>query len=191
MTDKEKLQCMQLGSFITSGQLLEDSNLTKLASIKTSSDHSLDRRLAKSICNFIQNNSDFEESNQSHFLFQKVANTSDKDWNNFHDEVIDCWVKVAHPLLLSTVPLASAGLGFATSVVNNVPRAIETAVPLVASSTGKSLVEVERMINENDLTTEKLQAKIIKYKLLTAKLDREINKRFSKKDKELVLNSIK
>jgi YesN/AraC family two-component response regulator len=28
MTDKEKLQCMQLGSFITSGQLLEDSNLS-------------------------------------------------------------------------------------------------------------------------------------------------------------------
>ena len=144
MTEQEKLKFIQLGSFIESGKICETDNV-KYASVNK--DHSLDRTLARKISEFVDIYSTSENKLTS-LTFKKVANTSDENWSSFEDEIIECWTKTAAPIMLSALPIATAGLGLATSVVNSAPRVVESTVPLISSSTGKSLVEAERLINE-------------------------------------------
>lgn len=167
---------LALGSANIPEELIE-----KTASVVEAKDHSIDRALANSAYDFLSKyTSDRNGSLNSAILLSKTAGTKDEDWSAHDDEVVDCITKVAAPL----IPLVGAGLGASAALAGVGSNLAMKAVPAIGEATGGTVAEAERLVSEDDLTTEQLKAQIIKYRILTAQLDKELNRRFLKKDKE-------
>lgn len=180
-------QFKQLGSYLATGSSLEELNIhvddtatSKYAS--TVKDHSLDRAFVKVASEFIRNYAeDPQKSLGSILCLEKTASTTDEAWSKHDDEVVDVLTKIAHPLL---TPVLAGGITLGTSFLANTPKLLSAGIPVVGSAGGKTLAAGEKAVNEDDLDTEVLKAKIIKYRILTAQLDRELNKRFLKQESD-------
>lgn len=186
--DKDNLsyQFKQLGSYMATGASLEELGISveespKYASSSTIADHNTDRALAKLASNLMKQFSP-ECSSSSIICLEKTASTNDESWSRHDDEVVDTITKVAIAPLVA--PMVAGGITLGTSFLANAPKLLSLGIPVVGSAGGKTLAAGERSINEDDLDTELLKAKIIKYRILTAQLDRELNKRFMKQDSD-------
>lgn len=87
------------------------------------------------------------------------------------------------------MPYASAlggGVGLAARVatpfISAIPTAAAISLPMISNAVGGGYAMAEHLMNEDDLKTEELKALIMKYKMLTAKLDRKISNRRERKE---------
>lgn len=147
----------------------------KSGSISEKLSHHTSRQLLKTAAESIRRYKDTDDFIPSVYLLEKIAATSDKDWTLFCDEVVDIVTKTAATAL--AIPIG-ASLGAASTLIANAPGAIAKALPIIGTSGGSAISSAEHILGEDDVNTEKLKAAIAKYKLLTAKLDREINTRY-------------
>lgn len=193
--DKDNLsyQFKQLGSYMATGASLDELGVSveevegssKYASSSSSSkvaDHSTDRSLAKLASNLMKHFATSDDSVSSVICLEKTASTNDESWSRHDDEVVDTITKVAIAPLVA--PVVAGGITLGTSFLANAPKLLSLGIPVVGSAGGRTLAAGEKSINEDDLDTELLKAKIIKYRILTAQLDRELNKRFMKQDSD-------
>lgn len=162
-----------LGSFIGTAKYADTyektfPELSKKMSLEVS------KKLAKVAADGLAMRLDSSKFQPSVAALQKVANTKDEDWTSFHDEVIDGIVKSAASIVGSASTAASLGLKGLTPVIGTVPALAAASVPLTGMTLGGGIHAAERAINEDEVETEKLKALIIKYKQMTAKLEREI-----------------
>lgn len=148
----------------------------KPGSITEKLSHHSSRKLLKTAAEAIRQYKDNDEFSPSAYLLDKVANTSDKEWTLFCDGVVDLVTKTAATAL--AIPVG-ASLGAVSTLVANTPGAIAKTIPIVGTSGGSAISGAEHILSEDDINTEKLKAAIVKYKILTAKLDREINTRYA------------
>lgn len=147
----------------------------KSGSISEKLSHHSSRKLLKTAAESIRKYKDTDEFIPSVYLLNKIANTADKDWTLFCDEIVDLVTKTAATAV--AIPIG-ASLGAASTLLANAPGAIAKALPVIGTSGGSAISSAEHILSEDDINTEKLKAAIVKYKLLTAKLDREINTRY-------------
>ena len=175
LTKQEEEICLDLGA------ALSGVTQTKTAStLKPSESNDLSRALAKAVSKYASLRTDKSEFNSISIIMDKIASTSDEDWNSFCDEAIDDVVKLA-----ATIPLISAGVGATAGLVTPVlaqaaamtPRIVSGGIPVAGQVVGGGVNIGEHALNQDELETEKLKALIAKYKMLTAKLDREIKLR--------------
>ena len=150
--------------------MYKKGSMVERLTIKKSKD--LLKTAAEAISNYNDNHGEFCASV---YLLNKIANTPDSDWNSFCDDVTDTVVKTA----ATAVAIPIGGLiGASATMLSNAPSIISKAIPIVGQTGGTAISGAEHIIGEDDVNTEKLKAAIAKYKLLTAKLDREINTRY-------------
>ena len=179
----EDIFFQDLGAFVACGGHLDTvksclrSKQAKIQSSKT---------LAKYAFSLLKKRSSNKEFNKDAYLLNKVANTTEDSWTSFHDEVVDTFIKVANPLstLGTAGSLAFRGI---TPLVGAVPTLAATAIPISGMVMGGGAHVAETAINEDSLDTETLKALIVKYKQLTAQLERDIaNKRRKLEAQELL-----
>ena len=168
----------QLGVYLSTGKDL------KITPPENKEGHELDRKLASAACKLFENPDCCDDSADykfSHYILAKIANTTDDEWLSFYDNVI---ADVANICLTQTdIKIAAGGV---SDVLESTIGAIGATTGMAGRVGGESLAQAERTINEAELKTEKLKAAIIKYKILTARLNREINNRYLKEyQKEL------
>lgn len=127
---------------------------------------------AEAISNYNDNHGEFCASV---YLLNKIANTPDSEWNSFCDDVTETVAKTA----ATAVAIPIGGLiGASATMLANAPSIVAKTIPIIGQTGGTAISGAEHIIGEDDVNTEKLKAAIAKYKLLTAKLDREINTRY-------------
>lgn len=150
--------------------MYKKGSMVERLTIKKSKD--LLKTAAEAISNY---NDNHEEFCASVYLLNKIANTPDSDWNSFCDDVTETVVKTAATAI--AIPIGGL-LGASATMLANAPGIVAKTIPMVGQTGGTAISSVEHLIGEDDVNTEKLKAAIAKYKLLTAKLDREINTRY-------------
>lgn len=127
---------------------------------------------AEAILNYDENPDKFCTSA---YLLNKIANTPDSEWNSFCDDITETVAKTAATAV--AIPIGGF-IGGGATLLANTPGMIAKSIPLVGQTGGVVISGVEHLVGEDNINTEKLKAAIAKYKLLTAKLDREINTRY-------------
>lgn len=134
------------------------------------------KHLLKTAAEAISNyNEKPDEFCASAYLLNKIANTPASEWNSFCNDVTDTVVKTA----ATAVAIPIGGLiGASATMLANAPSIVSKTIPIIGQTGGTAISGAEHIIGEDDINTEKLKAAIAKYKLLTAKLDREINTRY-------------
>ena len=162
-----------LGSFIATAKFADaykkadselDSKLSKFVS----------KQIAKVAAEGLERRLDMSKFQPSVYILKKVAATKDEDWTSYHDDVVDGIVKSASSIVGSASTAMSLGMKGVTPIIGTIPALAAASVPLTGMTLGSGIHAAERSINEDDLQTEKLKALIIKYKQMTAKLEREI-----------------
>lgn len=173
LSELEQTFFENLGSFLGNAKFAnENKNNGKILSQKES--HTLSRGIAKAAADGLRLAQSNNEFNADLFILDKVANTKLQDWTSFHDEIVDSIVKSAASVIGSASTAASLGLKGLTPVIGTIPALAAASIPLTGMTLGSGLHGAERAINEDELETEKLKALIVKYKQMTARLEREV-----------------
>lgn len=160
----------ELGAYVASSmgkKQLRPYIVTKQAKINSG------RNLAKIASYYLSQNSSGEEFNEDVFVLNKIANTKDEDWTSFHDDVVETLCKQAN--ILSGISTATS-LGFKglTPLIGAAPALAAAAIPTTGFVLGGASHIAEHGLNEDELSTEKVKALIVKYNQMAALLEREI-----------------
>lgn len=162
-----------LGSFVCNAKFA-NANKKTFPELSKKMKYAVSRNIAKVAAEGLSSRADADEFQPSILVLEKVANTKDEDWTSFHDDVVDGIVKSAASIVGSASTAASLGLKGLTPVIGTIPALAAASIPLTGMTLGTGLHGAERAINEDELETEKLKALIVKYKQMTAKLEREV-----------------
>lgn len=132
------------------------------------------KQIAKVAAEGLERRLDMSKFQPSVYVLKKVAATKDENWTSYHNDVVDGIIKSAASVVGSASTAMSLGMKGVTPIIGTIPALAAASVPLTGMTLGSGIHAAERSINEDDLQTEKLKALIIKYKQMTAKLEREI-----------------